>query len=645
MSLNSWFPSRQRQVGRGQHAGTGRRRLFFQPRLEILEDRTLLSTFHVLNLDNDGDDSLRAAIEAANLNPGADRIVFAPNVTGTIALASPLGVTDDLKILGPGADRLTVSGEGTTRVFEISGSTTEVRIDALTIANGMATGTVGSPTGPVTLGGGILNTGADLTLSSVILVDNRASAASGVSAAGGGVANVFHATLTVKGSRFEGNKALTGTGQTYGGAIFNDAGSILTVQDCTFTGNQATGGLTHVGSRGGAIANAGHSQASVMDSDFRNNLAQGGNGGQAGVGGGGAILNLTYGVLDGSSVGATLTVRGSSFIANQAIGGMGGPVGQAQGGAINTIGEGALTVVTSSEFSGNVAKGGIGCSAIGGAMNALSAALTISDSSFTGNQAIAGGAPPVPGLGGANAFGGALSIGVLSSTLHVYAALTVTDSTFTANQARGGSGGNGTPGGMAIGGAIEADHGTMDLRDSLLSGNQAIGGRGGDGGGGGAAVGGAISCGSPSDLPSTQFSVKDSMLVGNLAQGGAGGAGGNGGMATGGGIANTVTTLVVSGTTLMGNQAVGGAGGAGGSGGVGLGGGLYNGSAAGKIGTAILTETTITGNQAEGGAAGSGGSPGVGVGGGVYNGGSISIDDVDLNFGNEADLFPDCFGC
>ena len=211
--------------------------------------------------------------------------------------------------------------------------------------------------GPVTLGGGILNTGADLTLSSVVLVDNQAGASDGANAAGGGVANVFNATLTVKDSRFEGNKALAGTGQSYGGAIFNDAGSTLTVQDCTFTGNQATGGLTHVGSRGGAIANAGHSQASVMDSVFRNNLAQGGNGAaevRAGNGGGGAILNLTYGVLDASSVGATLTVRDSIFTGqsgHRRHGGRRRYGGQGQGGAINTIGEGALTFVTSSEFS------------------------------------------------------------------------------------------------------------------------------------------------------------------------------------------------------------------------------------------------------------------------------------------------------
>ena len=77
----------------------------------------------------------------------------------------------------------------------------------------------------------------------------------------------------------------------------------------------------------------------------------------------------------------------------------------------------------------------------------------------------------------------------------------------------------------------------------------------------------------------------------------------------------------------------------GGNGGVALGGGLFN------TGTATLTETTITGNKAKGGAAGSGGLPGLGVGGGVYNAGTISIDALDLIFGNEADLFPDCFGC
>src|SRR5262249_36447573 len=81
------------------------------------------------------------------------------------------------QIDGPGADRLTISGNHASRVFDISGSDTNVEISRLTIADGLATGaTVVGPKGPVTLGGGILNAGAKLTLDKVTLVDNQALA-------------------------------------------------------------------------------------------------------------------------------------------------------------------------------------------------------------------------------------------------------------------------------------------------------------------------------------------------------------------------------------------------------------------------------------------------------------------------------------
>src|SRR5690242_20085051 len=54
----------------------------FQPKLESFEDRCLLSTFTVLSLLDSGPDSLRAAVAAANANPGVDAIDFA--TTGTI---------------------------------------------------------------------------------------------------------------------------------------------------------------------------------------------------------------------------------------------------------------------------------------------------------------------------------------------------------------------------------------------------------------------------------------------------------------------------------------------------------------------------------------------------------------------------------
>src|SRR5437016_962078 len=107
------------RVGRAR----SHRRVFagrtFRPFLEVLEDRTVLSTLTVLNANDSGADSLRQAILDANAAPGADTIVFNPAAFATpktISLGSQLSVTDDLTILGPGAKNLTVSGNSASRV-------------------------------------------------------------------------------------------------------------------------------------------------------------------------------------------------------------------------------------------------------------------------------------------------------------------------------------------------------------------------------------------------------------------------------------------------------------------------------------------------------------------------------------------------
>src|SRR5262245_10577972 len=84
----------------------------FVPRLESLEDRSLPSTLTVTNLAEAGPGSLRQSVQAANVTPGPDTIRFAGGLSGTIALKSgELSITDGLTIAGPGADRLTVSGD------------------------------------------------------------------------------------------------------------------------------------------------------------------------------------------------------------------------------------------------------------------------------------------------------------------------------------------------------------------------------------------------------------------------------------------------------------------------------------------------------------------------------------------------------
>src|SRR5262245_52493397 len=75
------------------------------PRLTVLEDRTVLSTFTVTSLADSGMGTLRAGVAS-----GADTIRFAPALHGTIPLASEIAIGANLTIIGPGANRITVSG-------------------------------------------------------------------------------------------------------------------------------------------------------------------------------------------------------------------------------------------------------------------------------------------------------------------------------------------------------------------------------------------------------------------------------------------------------------------------------------------------------------------------------------------------------
>ena len=139
MRLSSWLRSgRSFFVPSGTEQGHRPTRLpkrFLPTRLSVaqLEDRIVLSTFTVDNLADSGPGSLRAAITAANANPGADVIAFAHGLRGTVALTSgELGITDDLRIDGPGAGRLAVSGSDAQPGFclPLSGRGRECRPDS-----------------------------------------------------------------------------------------------------------------------------------------------------------------------------------------------------------------------------------------------------------------------------------------------------------------------------------------------------------------------------------------------------------------------------------------------------------------------------------------------------------------------------------
>src|SRR5262245_48855328 len=226
--LKSDSPGTQRQRGRrpGRHQSQR-----FVPRLEALEDRALPSTFTVLNLADSGASSLRQAILDANTQPGLDVIRFAPAARdGTITLTSgQLSITDDLTLDGPGAGRLAVSGNDASRVFQISGGV-NVTMDGLTVTRGRADN------------GGAIHNGGTLTLTHVVVSDNRAVGAAGAQTGGGGIYNA-RGSLSLSHVHFSHNQAFGTPGQiARGGAVFNDDGA-ATVDHSTFSHNLVVGGL------------------------------------------------------------------------------------------------------------------------------------------------------------------------------------------------------------------------------------------------------------------------------------------------------------------------------------------------------------------------------------------------------------------
>ena len=91
----------------------------------------------VTNLNDAGLGSLRAAINYTNAHAGADVIRFTNTLTGVIGLTSgDLDIRDDLKIVGPSARLLAVSGQSASGVFFLA-LDARVDISGLTIRDGL----------------------------------------------------------------------------------------------------------------------------------------------------------------------------------------------------------------------------------------------------------------------------------------------------------------------------------------------------------------------------------------------------------------------------------------------------------------------------------------------------------------------------
>ncbi len=131
------------------------------------------------------------------------------NLTADLVLSNSEGVT----IEGPGAGILTISGGGTSQVFQVDQGAT-ASLSGLTITGGWAQG-----------GGGLYNAGST-TLSDCTVTGN-------VAAEGAGLVNRQKATLILDGCTISANYA-----EVSGGGLYN--GGTATFSDCTISTNSAS---------------------------------------------------------------------------------------------------------------------------------------------------------------------------------------------------------------------------------------------------------------------------------------------------------------------------------------------------------------------------------------------------------------------
>ena len=285
----------------------------------------------VTNCDDSGPGTLRqAVVDAASGD--------------TIAFASPLGcnvitlttgeilIDKNLTISGPGATELAVSGNSSSRVFNVGGSRTVV-ISGLTVSGGKATS-----------GGGILTgNSSSLTLTATTVTGNTAFK-------GGGISPGLGSSLTLSGSTVTNNIATVAGLQSGGGGIFLYTVR-ATVSRSTVSGNTAVGD-------GGGIHNDS-SALTVTESDVSGNTARFG---------GGIYVFGTGTTVSASTVSGNIAVVG--------------------GGVYNT---GGFVTVSTSTVADNQATGNATFPGRGGGIYDGGTSSSVRASTITGNTATSGG--------------------------------------------------------------------------------------------------------------------------------------------------------------------------------------------------------------------------------------------------------------
>ncbi|MHC5856139.1 Calx-beta domain-containing protein [Nostoc sp.] len=295
------------------------------------------TTYIVTNTNDSGAGSLRQAIINANNDPGIETILF--DTTGIFGDATPdtitltsgeLNITEGVIIQGTGANKLTISGNNTSRVFN---ATASLSIDGLKITGGNGAN-----------GGGIYST-------SSVIVSNSTFSGNTASTSGGGIYS--SSSVTVSDSSIFGN-----TASSNGGGIYS---SSATVSDSSIFGNIANLG-------GGMYS----TNATVSNSTLSSNTANSNGGGIFSNGSNGSVTisNSTISSNTAKTNGGGIYSTNNTTVGNSTIFGNTADSdnnGQGDGGGIYR--GGGTVSISNSIIAGNIDPGNQGADVFGNNFN------------------------------------------------------------------------------------------------------------------------------------------------------------------------------------------------------------------------------------------------------------------------------------
>ena len=295
------------------------------------------------DVDADGN-TLREAIAAANSNGEADTISFAPGLTGTLTLTQgELDIFADVEINGP-EERITISGNDASRIFDISISVASFSNLILTEGN----------SGIGSFGGAVRVREAQLTLTNCE-VSNSFSTSDG-----GGIGCGAEGELTLINSVVSNNVS-----ETNGGGISTRDFS-LTLTNCEITNNtsEIAGGGIFARIDNDVLVSLALTNCQITDNSAMND-------GPGVEGGGVSISDFVDATVSGCTISRN---RALSSVANEGVGG---------GISASSIGNLAIVNSVLSNNESSIVGGGIS--------SEYSGNFSLSNSTISENQTTIGG--------------------------------------------------------------------------------------------------------------------------------------------------------------------------------------------------------------------------------------------------------------